>query len=1297
MPKEFHISVNKGKKDIQKEGTWRVYDIKAGLSSGVSCIQEDSQGALWIGTRSIGIFRFDGNEFKNIDLLEHLNNEIIENIYEDHSGRLWIATHHGVTCYSYATHELINYTNIHGLPHNTVYSITEDQDGFLWFGTRTGVARFKDGIFVTYNTAHGLVNERVLTVRVDQKNRIWFGTVNGLSCLADDRFVAYKTSDGLIDNLIRCLCLDSSGRLWIGTRKGISCFDEQGFTNYTVANNLVSDEIEAIKEDKLGHLWICTRGGVSCFDGRQFKNYTMEDGLPSNRIHDVIQDKEGRFWFADMYSGVTRYDPDSIQLITDKPNDVLIQDNQKRLWFGDGKELNCYDLENKLQWNCFFPTDVTALCADTGGHIWVGTDNGLFIFSSFNSFVKGLAEYYTQEDGLASDRIASIIETKDGKIYLGTTDPGFLHFWLYGRFKAIKTQHLAISHLLETRRGMICFGGWSGEGLSFYTNDQITTLSVTEGLEEGIIYSLLEDREGHLWIGTRRGLFCFNGKTFIKYSQEKGFLSLDHQSSAMDKNGTLWFGTKNGLYLYNKRFLQTITIDDGLPGNGISSLLPQEDGSLIIGTYRGIVRYNSPKSQPPYIEIEEVVADRVYKQPKKLKLDSSALITVSLSSINLNTNKIRYSYKLEGYMDEWLETWNNQIRFQNLPEGQYTLKALAINRDLVCSSEPATLEITIALGNIGQLKAEYEAEIGRMEAELKLHHQTNKQNRVLLKLANSKALINGDLDTALQEITTASAFTIEVDQVSVWLFEENRTKLRCADSYSCSQNKHKQGNKIDIISCPHYIEALEGFRVIVANDIKKDIRKKELVEKGIVSEQVISSLDAAIRVGGQTVGVVWYEHTSVPRKWKIEEEQFASTIADFVALAMEACERKKFQEEQQRLELQMQRAQKLESLGILAGGIAHDFNNLLTVMLGNADLILNELLTVRKEHRDITEIGSIWDKVREIKTASNHAANLSRQMLAYSGKGKFLSEMINLNKIVIEMNRLLRASIPQNIRMKFNLTDNLPPINADNSQISQVIMNLITNASEAIGDNRGMITVSTGTLECDNEYLEKNYPNTSLVSGPYIYLDISDTGCGMSEETQSKIFDPFFTTKFTGRGLGLAVVFGIVRGHNGAIKVLSKRNIGTTFRVLFPEAKPGIVKPKKDINMHQDWKSSGTILLVDDEEMVRSVGKNMLEMIGFDVLSAEDGIQGIQIFKENLDKIKAVILDLTMPRMSGEEAFHEMHAIRDTIPIILSSGYNEWNVVERFAGKGLASFVQKPYQLAILRQKIYDVLGETKK
>jgi signal transduction histidine kinase len=841
---------------------------------------------------------------------------------------------------------------------------------------------------------------------------------------------------------------------------------------------------------------------------------------------------------------------------------------------------------------------------------------------------------------------------------------------------------------------MICFGGWSGEGLSFYSNDEITCLDVNEGLEEGIIYSLLEDTDGNLWIGTRRGLFCFDGRTFTKYCKEKGFISLDHQSSAIDKKGILWFGTKNGLYLYNKKFLQTITTDDGLPGNGISSLLPQEDSSIIIGTYRGIVRYNSNKSQPPYIGIEEVIADRIYKNPKKLKLDSSAIITVHLSSINLSTNKIRYSYILEGYMSEWQDTWNNHIRFENLPEGQYTLKVMAINRDLVWSLEPATLEITIAFGNLGQLKAEYEAEIGRMEEELKLHHQTNKQNRVLLKLAKSKSLINGDLDTALQEITTASAFTIEIDQVSVWLFEENRTKLRCTDSYSCSQNKHKKGNKFELTSCPHYFEALEGFRVIVANDSRKDFRKRELLEKGIISEQIVSSMDAAIRVGGQTVGVVWYEHVGTPRKWKIEEEQFASTIADFVALAMEACERKKFQEEQQKLELQMQRAQKLESLGVLAGGIAHDFNNLLTVILGNSDLILNELSTVHKAHKEITEIGSIWDKVREIKTASDHAANLSRQMLAYSGKGKFLSEILNLNKIVIEMNRLLRASIPKKIRMKFSLTDNLSSINADNSQISQVIMNLITNAAEAIGDNRGIITVSTGMVECDNDYLEKTGPNSSLSCGSYVYLDISDTGCGMDEETQLKIFDPFFTTKFTGRGLGLAVVFGIVRGHNGAINVLSKKNIGTTFRVLFPSVKEIIYEKRKELGTNKAWTSSGTILLVDDEEMVRSVGRRMLEMFGFDVLLAEDGIQGIQIFKENLDKIRVVILDLTMPKMSGEEAFYEMHQLRSDIPIILSSGYIEHNIVERFSGKGLANFVQKPYQLNILRQKIYDVLGD---
>ncbi len=384
-----------------------------------------------------------------------------------------------------------------------------------------------------------------------------------------------------------------------------------------------------------------------------------------------------------------------------------------------------------------------------------------------------------------------------------------------------------------------------------------------------------------------------------------------------------------------------------------------------------------------------------------------------------------------------------------------------------------------------------------------------------------------------------------------------------------------------------------------------------------------------------------------------------------------------------RREKQVQYAQKLESLGVLAGGIAHEFNNLLTSILGNADLALMELSPASPVRGYIEDIGK----------SSRRAADLTSQMLAYSGKGKFVVETIDLIEIVKEMVRLVDASISKKAILKFNFADELPSVKADIAQIRQVIMNLITNASEAIGDKSGYITLTTGIKECDQEYFTQTYMPEELDEGKYVFLEVSDTGSGMDEETMKKVFDPFFTTKFTGRGLGMAAVLGIIRGHKGAIRVESQPGEGSTFTILFP----AVDKPARALQAEPaikgDWRGSGTVLLVDDEDSVRKVCKRMLEKLGYTVILAGDGAEAVELGEKRQGEIVFVLLDLAMPVMDGEETFHKLRRIRKDIRIILSSGYSESEVQERFTGYGIAGFIQKPFQLDALKSKIRSALN----
>ncbi len=391
--------------------------------------------------------------------------------------------------------------------------------------------------------------------------------------------------------------------------------------------------------------------------------------------------------------------------------------------------------------------------------------------------------------------------------------------------------------------------------------------------------------------------------------------------------------------------------------------------------------------------------------------------------------------------------------------------------------------------------------------------------------------------------------------------------------------------------------------------------------------------------------------------------------------------------ERKRFEEQLRHTQKLESLGVLAGGVAHDFNNLLTGILGNTSLAL-DTLSASNPARGL---------LRDVMRASERAAHLTRQLLAYAGKGRFVIEPINFSALVREISGLIQASISKNVQLRLELRDDVPLVEADSSQLQQLVMNLVINGAEAIGEEgNGTVLVTTGVQNVDENYLLGTFGEPSeLTLGTYIALEVHDTGCGMDEAILSRIFDPFFTTKFTGRGLGLAAVQGIVRGHKGAMTVYSRPGKGTTFKVLLPATKQ--TAASKPAPAPQVLARNELILVIDDEEMIRRTAKSVLERHGYAVVVAGDGEEGVELFQVLAEKVSAVLLDMTMPIMNGEEAFRRLKAIKPDIQVVLSSGYNEVETMRRFTGKGLAGFIQKPYSSDALAEKMRSVLEEPKR
>lgn len=409
----------------------------------------------------------------------------------------------------------------------------------------------------------------------------------------------------------------------------------------------------------------------------------------------------------------------------------------------------------------------------------------------------------------------------------------------------------------------------------------------------------------------------------------------------------------------------------------------------------------------------------------------------------------------------------------------------------------------------------------------------------------------------------------------------------------------------------------------------------------------------------------------------------------FDGVLLDITDRKKAEKERIEIEKSFLHAQRLESLGLMAGGIAHDFNNLLTAILGNLDLALVERSPEARSD-------SFIEKARR---AACRAADLTNQMLAYSGKGKFHIKVFDLSNLVEEMAGLLEVSIPKNVHVNLSMDRSLPLITADPAQIQQIIMNLIMNASEAMEGRPGTVTIATGRIDCGEQFLQKSCLEEKPRAGSFIFLDVQDSGCGMNEQIKERLFDPFFSTKFTGRGLGMAAVLGIVKGHRGAVMVESEPGRGTTIRVLFPAgddardaATSGVDAAAAEQAQVRPSAASDTLLVVDDEQIILDLCRAMLERLGYQVLTAGNGEEALEIVREHEDDIVCVILDLTMPGMDGIAAFKGIKRIRSSIKVIMSCPLSEQEASRHFQGEAPEGFIIKPYELKGLHKEIQRVL-----
>ncbi len=484
---------------------------------------------------------------------------------------------------------------------------------------------------------------------------------------------------------------------------------------------------------------------------------------------------------------------------------------------------------------------------------------------------------------------------------------------------------------------------------------------------------------------------------------------------------------------------------------------------------------------------------------------------------------------------------------------------------------------------------------------------------------------------------------------------------------------------------PSLAEAVESFRV----DGRPQLRTLVTVGRGAMARDFDVLLDRMLDVSGKFEGVTIVlndvtERLRLQRELSEARDELERRVAERTAelrhalesLHEETREKERVAAEQRRLEQKVREVQRLESLGVLAGGIAHDFNNLLTTILGNAELVDRELPESAPQH----------ERLHHVEVAARHASDLCRQMLAYSGRGALERRRIDLVELSRDMTDLMQASIAKSIVLRTRLAGSLH-VRGDASQLRQVVLNLVVNAAEAIGERDGTIELGLDRVRLTRRELDATALGHELDEGEYVALRVSDDGCGMDEATRARIFDPFFSTKFVGRGLGLAVVMGIVRGHDGTIDIQSQPGAGTTVRIWFPLSGEADADPARDVRTRSVIEASGgwrTALLVDDDPMVRQVTTTLLESGGWRVLGASGGQHALERWSAEREAIALLVIDVSMPGMDGPATLAALRELGCEAPALLVSGYDEARIDARTEGLGVAAVLHKPFDRATL-------------
>ncbi len=744
-------------------GHWETISVADGLGGPkIWAMLQDRNGVLWFGLQPGGVCRYDGRTFRTFTTRDGLPSNYICSMFEDSRGHLWFGTMDqstmrgsGVCRYDGKTFQ--TFTEADGLAGSAITAIYEDNRGHLWFGSSwlgVGVSRFDGKTFHRYTKEDGFPSGyghmEVAAITQDQAGNLWFahgikGWLAGYGVTRYDgnAFRNFRTEDGLAHDRVMSIAEDKEGNLWFGTGGGVSFYDGKTFQNFTTVEGLVSNWVLDVLQTRNGDIWFATFGGVSQYRDGRFHSFTTEDGLVNNHVWSIVEDREGDLWFGTV-DGVSRYDR-SVKSIPMSVGDA-IRDRKGNLWFhAPGTGLGQYDGQNIRTFaeeDGLHNRSINRIHEDNQGNIWFGG-----VSAGLTKYDGKRFQTFTGKDGLSMLNFWDIWEDRDGLLWIGMGASGGVCTYGGTEFvKVVGKKQLGVGHqtvrcIIRDKNGNMWFSR-PGYGICRYDGKSFTKFNTTNGLPSNTSDSLLGDRQGNVWIGTHDGLCCYDGKTFRTYTTDDGLAGNQINSLFEDSRENLWIGMSGGgIHKFDGRNFQIFTTDDGLMSNS-GKTLEDEEGKMIFVTSKGITIYTPPvESIPPPIAITEVVADKVYPAPKRLTIPSTIpRIGFFYYGMSFKTRRMRYNYMLEGFDTDWQATWDEQVNYENLEQGNYVFKVIAIDRDLNYS-EPASVELEVIPDPRNHRIIQLEEHIREQElAELeRVHKELEDARQIQLSLLPKEA------------------------------------------------------------------------------------------------------------------------------------------------------------------------------------------------------------------------------------------------------------------------------------------------------------------------------------------------------------------------------------------------------------------------------------------------------------------------------------------------------------------------------------------------------------------------------